>query len=296
MRIAVIGLGGVGGYLAAYLSKSSCDIVGFARGGHLRVIQEDGISIIEKDELDNIKRTTTKIDARDLSQLNGFFNIVIFCTKSYDLANVYKRISPFIDSTTILLSLSNGVNNGNLLKKLSNSIVLDACIYILSNIEKNGVIKKHGNVFSIVFGGDENATNTLKSIFKSVSLRVKVPSDIKTAIYKKYIFISTFACLTTYYDESIVQVCESHLLKAKILLKEIADVALASGIEIKDEIEKSLSIAKSLPYNSSTSMHLDYKKGKKTEIESLCGFIVKEGERLLVDTPYMKKIYKKLVQ
>lgn len=296
MRIAVVGLGGVGGYIAAYLGKSSLDVVGFARGQHLKAIQENGITIIQKDSNHHIQKITTKIDARSLSEVDGFFNIVLFCTKSYDLKEAYQKISPYIDTTTILLSFSNGVNNGNLLRKISTSIVLDACVYILSNIEKNGVIRKHGDVFTAVFGGNEDASSILKNIFEKSNLKVKVPSDIKKAIYKKYIFISAFACLTTYYDESMVQVCESHLMEAKILLKEIASVALASGIDIMDEIEKSISIAKSLPYDSSTSMHLDYKRGRKIELESLCGYVVKEADRYLVDTPYMKEIYNKLVQ
>ena len=41
-------------------------------------------------------------------------------------------------------------------------------------------------------------------------------------------------------------------------------------------------------------MQLDFEKGKKTEIEALCGYIVKEGGKLNADTPLMKKYYEKL--
>jgi len=294
MRIAVVGLGGVGGYLAACLSRSSHDVVGFARSNHLEVIKKNGIEIIEDINSSELKKWQKDLDARELSQADGYFDIVLFCVKSYDLKESYEKIRAFIDTKTILLSFSNGVNNGDILRELSSSIVLDGCIYILSHIQENGVIRKTGKVFNAVFGGEENSANIIKHIFESVDLRVKTPENIKTAIYKKFIFISAFASLTTYFNESIVQVCENHPLEAKTVLDEIANVAFAQGIDILDEVDKSLKVAKSLPYESSTSMHLDYKNSKKMELESLCGYVVKEGEKNLVDTPFMSMIYKEL--
>ncbi|MBA1433631.1 MAG: 2-dehydropantoate 2-reductase, partial [Epsilonproteobacteria bacterium] len=47
MKIAVVGLGGVGGYLAASFVKAGLDVTGFARGAHLEAIVENGITIKE---------------------------------------------------------------------------------------------------------------------------------------------------------------------------------------------------------------------------------------------------------
>lgn len=289
MRIAIIGLGGVGGYISASLAKSGYNVVGFARGQHLWKIQKNGIKIIE-----DSKTWITPLDARILEDADGYFDVVLFCVKSYDLQISFEEIKPFTNSKTIMLSFSNGVSNGDILRSLSDSIVLDACIYILSHIEDAGVIRKEGKVFATVFGGDENATKTLKSVFEEANLRVKTPADIKTAIWKKYIFISAYATLTSYYDSSIAYVNEQHYDEAKELLTEIADVAKAKGIDIEDEIEKSLQTASKLPYDSSTSMRLDFQSRKKTELESLSAYIVKEGLLHGVKTPLMEKMYKEL--
>ena len=282
MRIAIVGLGGVGGYLAASFAKSALDVVGFARGAHLEAIQESGI-IIKEDE----KEWNTPLHVKSLNEIEGHYELVIFCVKSYDLAFTCKAFQNHIDANSIVLSFSNGVNNGNILREYCDAIVLDACIYILSHIEAPGIIRKKGKVFAALFGGeDEVAVKTIAALFEKADLRYKTPQNIQEAIYKKYIFIAAFATLTSYYNESIGAVYEKHYEEAKRLLTEIAEFAKETqGIDIFAEVQKSLETAKKVPYDSSTSMHLDFTNGKKTELENLSGYVQK---------PFMQKLYNEL--
>jgi 2-dehydropantoate 2-reductase len=295
MRVAVVGLGGVGGYIAASLAKTSHEVIGFARGEHLNVVQRQGLEIVE-DEL----CWSQKVDARALEDLDGYFegyfDIVLFCVKSYDLKNSYEHIKSHTDKHSILLSFSNGVSNGDMLRELSDSTVLDACVYILAHREKAGVIRKKGKVFAAVFGGNNEATLRVDSLFKEAGLRTKNPEDIKTAIWKKYIFISAFATLTAYYSKSIGYIYENHVEEAKILLKEIASVANVVGVEIQDEVEKSLQTASKVPYDSSTSMALDFKNRRRDELESLSAYVVHKAKEFHVEVPLMKKMYAKLLE
>lgn len=289
MRIAVVGLGGVGGYLAASLVKTSHEVIGFARGEHLAKIQTNGLKIVEDKKVWQVN-----LCAKTLEEAEGYFDIVLFCVKSYDLEESYKMIASHIDANSILISFSNGVSNADLLRELSDAKVLDGCIYILSHIQQAGAVRKKGDVFAAVFGGDKEAAQKLSSVFDEANLRYKIPSDIKTAVWKKYIFISAFATLTTYYDANIRAVYENHYNEAKALLKEIAEVARTKGVDIYDEIENSLQTASKVPYDSSTSMHLDFKNKKRDELETLSGYIVKEAKRNNIEVPFMKKMYLEL--
>jgi len=282
MTIAIVGLGGTGGYLSAMLTKNTNhNVVGFARGNHLSIIQKNDIKIIEDDA-----NFSVAIDAKELKDASGYFDVVLFCVKSYDLVDSYDGIKNYIDEKSVILSFSNGVDNGDKLRELSNSIVLDGCIYILSHIEIAGVIRKKGKVFAGVFGGDEDATHIVASIFEDAKLRYKTPSDIKTAIWKKYIFISAFATLTSFYNKSIGYIYEHHKEEAEEILKEIAQFASTKNIDIFDEVRKALLTASKVPYDSSTSMHLDFKNKKQTELDSLTGY---------VKAPLMQKIYNRLL-
>jgi 2-dehydropantoate 2-reductase len=282
MRIAIVGLGGVGGYLAASFAKSGLDVVGFARGKHLEAIQKSGITIKEDE-----KEWRTPLHVKRLEEAEGYFDVVLFCTKSYDLAFTCNALQKHIDTNSILLSFSNGVNNSTLLRELCHAKVLDACIYILAHIEAPGVIRKKGKVFAALFGGeDTKAVQTVAGIFEQASLRYKIPEDIKTALYKKYIFIAAFATLTAYYNTTIGAVYEKHYDEAKKLLTEIAQFAKESeGVDIFDEVQKSLDTAAKVPYDSSTSMALDFKNAQKTELENLSGYVQK---------PFMQKLYNEL--
>jgi len=282
MRIAIVGLGGVGGYIAAMFAKSGLDVVGFARGEHLQAIQEDGISVIEDET-----QWSVFLNAEELNAAQGYFDVVFFCVKSYDLDDAYAKIANNIDEKSILLSFSNGVDNAQRLQALSNAVVLEGCVYILSHIQKAGVIRKKGKVFAAVFGGDDaNAVERVATLFEKAGLRYKTPSDIKSALWKKYIFIAAFATLTSYYDTTIGDIYEHHYDEAKALLEEIAAFAQEyEGVNIGDEVQKALDTAAKVPYDSSTSMHLDFQNGKRVELESLSGYVKK---------PLMQKFYKAL--
>ncbi len=286
MNIAVVGLGGVGGYLAACFAKEGLRVVGFGRGEHLRVIKEDGITIVEDEQEWN-----QKLDVATLDEVQNMFDLVLFCVKSYDLEEAYNKIAPYTDEKTIMLSFSNGVDNGDRLRLFGAKKVLDGCIYILSHIQQAGVIRKKGKVFAAVFGGDEDVTRKVASVFDTAQLRYKTPLNIHEALWKKYIFISAFATLTSYYNKSIGAVYKDHYDEAKILLQEIAHVAKHYGCDLDGEVAKSLQTASKVPFDSSTSMHKDFLANTKTELEALSGFICNTQE---IATPLMCRLYKEL--
>ena len=292
MRILVYGLGGVGGYIAAYLAKTVHEVVGVARGEHLQTVQQNGLHVSE-DEGSFVSR----FEAVDEAELSGYFDLVFFCVKSYDLQAAALTCKPFLDENSTVICLSNGVEHGDELRRLlhvshNGTKVLDGCVYILSHIEKAGYIKKMGKVFALVCSQDTR----LASLLDEAGLRYKMPQNIEEAIWKKYLFISAFAMLTSYYDLSIRSVYEEHYDVALAVLKEISSIAKAKNIFIEDEIEKSLETASKLPSSASTSMHKDIKAQKRDELQTLCGYLVEEAKNLHVSVPMIAKYYEVLLK
>jgi len=289
MRIVVAGIGGVGGYIGAHLCNLDDEVIFLARGNHALTIKAHGLKI-QEDESEFIAWPDKVMTA---DTVDGTIDLLLLCVKSYDIKTVLTALSDNITPSTIVVPFSNGVEHKENIDALVEAKVLQGAVYILAHREADGLIVKKGKVFAALFGDAQYIKETVlvSSLFEKAGLRHKTPENIEEAIWKKYLFISAFAALTSYFDTSMRRVYELHKNWAETLLQEIADVAEAKGIHIQDEIEKALKTASSLPEDASSSMHLDFQNGAKTELETLCGYVVREGQRLRMPTPMMAKIY-----
>ena len=289
MRIVVAGIGGVGGYIGAHLCKLDDEVTFLARGNHALEIKAHGLKIQEDDG----EFTAWPDNVMTAETLEGEIDLLLLCVKSYDIEAILTELSTNITSSTIIVPFANGVEHKEKIDALLKAKVLQGAVYILAHKEADGLIVKKGKVFAALFGDEKYVRETalVSSLFEKAGLRHKTPDNIEEAIWKKYLFISAFAALTSYFDTSMRKVYELHKNWAETLLQEIADVAEAKGIHIQDEVAKALKTAASLPEDASSSMHLDFQNGTKTELETLCGYIVREGQKLRLPTPMMAKIY-----
>ena len=296
MKIAIVGIGGVGGYIGGKLLKANAqdEIIFIARGKQLETIKQNGLKVIDEENEFVVKPHAITDDPKEL----GVFDLVIISTKSYDLKDALKLLKNNILNNTVILPLLNGVDHDKEIKSIyPNAKVLNGCIYILSNIKEPGVVKKYGGVFNLMFGtkGDISPYEQIKELFENAELKNKLTSKIEFEVWRKFLLISAYASICSYYKEPIGYIVKNHLDELKELLEEIKEVANKKGVSLSEKnITQVLDRAVSLPYESKMSMQLDLEKGKKTELDALCGYIVKEGEKLGVDTPLMKKIYDKL--
>ncbi len=290
MKIAIIGVGGVGAYIGAnlLLSQNKHEITLIARGLHKEKIQSSGLKIIEDDNefIVHVKSM----------ELEGIYDVVILAVKSYDLADSINMISTHVDKKSIVFSLSNGVEHAKTIQNSLDVKVLDATVYILSHIQEAGVIRKKGKVFSLVIGSQRYKEEVLiiENLFKEANLRIKISENIQEALWKKYLFISVFATLTSYYNKSIKSVYEENIQECNKLLHELVNVAKAKGIDLSADIQKALDTASKLPQDASSSMHLDFQNNHKNELETLTHYIIQEGLNLHVKTPLYEKMYHSL--
>ncbi|QCT95023.1 2-dehydropantoate 2-reductase [Caminibacter mediatlanticus TB-2] len=274
MRVLVVGVGGVGGYLAYKLIKCGVDVTIKARGEHLKAIKENGLKIIDVDKED-IVYPKTKIE--------GIYDIVFVTTKSYHLDDVIKEIKSYINENTRVVPILNGIGHFEKFKNLDAKI-LKACIYILSNIEKVGVIYKKTPLFYLCIEDDEK----VKEIFKNCNdLKIKFSREIEKDIWKKYLFISTFATLQSYYQKPTGWIMQEKRDEVEKFLDEVIKIAKKEGIDLKEEKERVIKQALNIPYNSKMSMQIDFEKGNKTEVDNLTGYLAKKSE-------FINFYYKKL--
>ena len=105
MRIVVMGSGGLGGYLGGLLAQSGADVTFVARGIHLQVLQERGLTV-------RSVHGNFSIPVHACADLQGLppADFVLFCVKTYDAVGAALLLQPVVDTKTIVLTLQNGVD------------------------------------------------------------------------------------------------------------------------------------------------------------------------------------------
>ncbi len=80
------------------------------------------------------------------------------------------------------------------------------------------------------------------------------------------------------------------------LLEEVIQVAKAKNVLISEDIlEKTLNKWMALPFETTSSMHADFKNKKpNNELLSLTGYVIKEGRKYNIETPTYLMAYAEL--
>ncbi|MBI5475489.1 MAG: 2-dehydropantoate 2-reductase [Ignavibacteriales bacterium] len=299
MRIAIIGTGGVGGYLGAKLWKAGNDVIFVARGNHLIAMQQNGLRLESPEGSFTVKSTFT-------NNLAGFapFDLIIIGVKSFDTEQVAKLVLPVLKDDTIVLSIQNGVENKNILERsLGNKYIIPAVAYIISTIASPGIILHEGGTGKFKFGESDGTVSDrcllLKRLFEDAGINGEPIENIETALWWKWIFICGIGGMTAYARKSIGEILADPDLKSmlKYVVHEAASIARARKIDPFDAIEEKVSAHyQRLPYSTKSSMHYDVTHSKRVEVEALNGAAVRFGKELKIPTPANEIIYNSLKQ
>ena len=143
MRIAIVGLGGVGGYFGGKLARTYAggerhEIIFIARGEHLKAIQKRGLKLFTA-EADYIAWPNV---ATDRPAMAGPFDLVLLCSKSYSLESSARLVQKNIGTDTIVIPLQNGIESAVRVRNvLPAADIVSGSVYIISHIE-TGVIRQ----------------------------------------------------------------------------------------------------------------------------------------------------------
>lgn len=296
MKYLVIGAGGTGGCIGAYLAKAGKDVTLIARGQHLDRIRENGI---EMETNWQGTYTVSPIKACDTQHYDDQPDVIFVCVKGYSLAEIVPFIKQTAHKDTVVIPILNIYGTGRKLQAmLPELLVTDGCIYISANITDPGKIKMHGEIFRIFFGVRDPAQfrPVLKQIEKDLNdshILGVLSTDIRKDALQKFSYVSPMAACGLYYhvEAGSVQIPGEIRNTYIDLLREIQALALAMDIHFNvDIIQFNLDILDSLAPTASTSMQRDISLGKKSEIDGLVFEVLRMGEHYHVPMPTYQRL------
>lgn len=303
MNIAVIGIGGVGGYFGGKLCQELNEPRDFkihfvARNQHLIEIQKNGL-LLDTDEGEMICRPTSATDTiSDLPELD----LCLVSVKGFDLDSVLTSLQDKISGKTSILPLLNGIDIYERIRRIiKTSVVFPSCVYIGAHIERPGKVTQRGGLCTIVFGKDPQNDFVDDRIFNCLSqakIKHQWREDPYAEIWSKFIFVAPFSLVTAKFDKTIGEVLKSDKLSSmvKTIMQEIESVARKKGVVLPENISAiSYEKATGFPFESKTSFQRDYKnQNKPDERDIFGGAIIRIADQLGIAADKTKEIYQSL--
>src|SRR5262245_48994316 len=107
MRVAVIGSGGVGGFVGGKLAQAGHEVAFLARGEHLRALQSGGLHVQSTGGDFDIPSVT----ATDRPSELGPADLFLFTVKTYDTDTAAAPLKALLRPGATVLTLQNGIDN-----------------------------------------------------------------------------------------------------------------------------------------------------------------------------------------
>ncbi len=301
MKFVVVGTGGVGGYFGGKLARSGADVWFVARGAHLKAMKAYGLRVRASDG----EFVVPPGRMTDDYSLIGPADVVLFCVKSYGTEVTATRLSPILSPHTIIISLQNGVENEETIRGIiPTGGVWGGVSYIYSSITAPGEITETGGPRKIIFGALSASTagttargTEIRDVMVAAGINATFSNDIRTDIWKKFIFISAVGGLTAMTRLTLGEILgvEPTRRLLESAMHEVMTIAHAKNITLEsDYIDHIFETIKRSNGNRS-SMYHDLVHHKPLEIEAFSGAVVRYGRELGIPTPVHSTIYAALL-
>ena len=304
-ELAIIGLGGVGGYFGFklathYAGSPAVRITFLARGQTYEAVRQNGLTLLSA-EHENAGAHPFRLVAEPGELAPA--DIILICVKNYDLEPLCRQLQAVIRPGTVLLPLMNGVDiQERISALLPTAVVLPACVYVASHLKACGVVEHKGNPGKIIFGPDPGHpaydARPVLELLRGAGIDADYQPDPLPAIWLKFLFIASFGLVSARYNQPIGAVLAEPELQARArrLVLEMTAIARAKGVALPDDSPALVwQKAASFPYHTPTSLQLDVHSGRPhTELELFAGAVLAYGRRLGLPVVETRKIYQEI--
>ena len=289
MRFIMMGSGGVGGYFGARLAAAGHGVGFVARGAHLAAMKAKGLHVISP--CGDV--TVAPVTADEDPAAFGPVDVIFIAVKLGDLEDALGRIAPVVRPRTTVISLQNGVEaEDRLVAAFGPGRVAGGVAYIAAAIEAPGVIRHIGTNQRIEIGslpgGESAPVADIVATLAGAGIDAAAATDIRLAIWRKFIFLVALAATTTLTGRTIGVIRADPRARALFadLMTEAAAVGRARGIALPDDIVTDrLALTDTLPEAMTSSMAHDAAAGRPLEVDWLSGAVVRMGREAGIPTP-----------
>jgi 2-dehydropantoate 2-reductase len=293
-RVAVMGAGAVGCYFGGMLARADAPVTLIGRREHVEAIAREGLFFdsVNFQERVTVAASTQPDAVRDAS-------LVLFCVKTLDTEEAARAIAPHLAPGAIVLSLQNGMDNVERIRAGGGFDALPAVVYVAAAMAGPGHLKHRarGDLVIGAFPSQQHRRDELQrasEVFERAGVPCPVSPNVEAELWTKLVYNCACNAPTTLaratYGRAARHPLASGVMRAVAV--EALAVARAAGIRLPEAqlIEDGMKLAEKMgEVNSSTAQ--DIARGRRTEIDSLNGYVARRGRELGIPTPVNQTLY-----
>jgi 2-dehydropantoate 2-reductase len=311
MKFLIAGAGAIGAYIGACLTQAGFDVTLFARGPHLRAMQEHGVQV-RSTEGDFTARPRIVASLEEA----GAVDVVFLGVKAHALIQLAPQLKPVLGPNTTVVSTQNGIPwwyfegfggewDGLRLERvdpggvISSAIdarsVVGSIVYFATEISSPGVIQHiEGNRITM---GEPDGTRSdrVRQIAEALvasGLRCPVTTRIRHEIWVKLLGNASFNPVSALTHGTLAQMARDPGVSSVIrnIMQEVEAVSHKLGMELPVSIDQRIAGAEKVGEHK-TSMLQDLEAGRPMELEAIVGAVVELGERVGLPMTCTRTVY-----
>jgi 2-dehydropantoate 2-reductase len=295
-RVAVMGAGAVGSFFGGMLARAGAPVTLIGRASHVEAIAAGGLTIesFRFPAAEPIRvETATGAEAVRSAQ------IVLLCVKTPDTESAAQAVAPHLAPDAVVVSMQNGVDNVERIRAASGIDALGAAVYVAVEMAAPGRVKHTGRGDLTLGPLPESnhhraAIERVAQCFVRAGAPCRVVEDIRGSLWTKMLMNCAYNAISALgrsrYGRMAARAEIREIMRHAI--EEAVAVARAGAVPLPAEnfVEAAWKLAETMS-NATSSTAQDLARGRKTEIDSLNGYIVRRGAALGVPTPVNQTLH-----
>ena len=313
MRIAIVGVGAIGGYVGIRLALAGEQVTFIARGANLEALRTRGIRL---QSANGSEESCPQIIATDDYLAAGPQDIIILAMKAHQVEAVVGEVPKMFASDTIVVPMQNGIPywyfyrhggelagsrihsvdpHGHIYKRIPCERVIGCVVYPAAELLAPGVIKHvEGNRFPMgePDGSMSARVARLSQCFVKAGMQAPVLEDIRSEVWLKLWGNLTFNPISALSRATLASICgyPPSRAVAVAMMSEAQTIANQLGITFRVPLEKRIAGAARVGHHK-TSMLQDVENARALEIDALLGSVVELARLTNTPTPHIDTVY-----
>ncbi|MFF8592136.1 ketopantoate reductase family protein [Streptomyces sp. NPDC015220] len=285
--VAVLGPGGVGGLLAALLSRAGHRVICIAGQETADALRRDGIHVRSRQFGD----LTATVEAD--TELREPVDVCLVTVKSTALDAALDRVPTRPLADGVLLPLLNGVDHTETLRaRYGERRVVPAVIRVESTRTAPGVIEQGSPFTEVDLAGRQERLAPLAALLADAGTATRIVPDERQLLWGKLAFLAPFALLTTRHQAPIGVIRSERREELTACVQETVAVGRAcGGRTVAAEV---LERYDAFPAGSKSSMQRDAEAGRPLELDAIGGAVLRAAGRHGIPVPLTTRLVAEL--